>query len=156
MIETFSQIILYLIIGGVIGIVIGYMLGKNSCRDNLSYPTKEIKTSQSTKESSSTIPPQPIAVQPVLLSQAREGGKDNLQLIKGIGKVIERVLNEKGIYHFDQIASWTEAEVAWIDNAISFPGRAKRERWIEQAKQLSQGLETEFLKRVKAGKVNSK
>jgi predicted flap endonuclease-1-like 5' DNA nuclease len=143
MLEPLSQIVLYLLIGGVIGIVIGYMLGKNSCRDEDCQPPRQTPLVQD--EIPQTPPnkdPKPTMSQPQLLSTAREGGKDNLQRIKGIGVVIEKVLNEKGIYHFDQIASWSETEVAWIDRAISFPGRAKRENWIAQAKALAQDLQS--------------
>ncbi len=60
--------------------------------------------------------------------------KDNLQLIRGIGKVLEKVLNDNGIYCFKQIANWTKEDVMRIDKLIAFPGRIAREQWIEQAK----------------------
>jgi len=58
-----------------------------------------------------------------------------------------------GIFHFEQIASWTKAEQAWIDKYMSFPGRVEREEWVKQAKKLLKGIETEFAKRVKSGDV---
>ena len=79
--------------------------------------------------------------------------KDNLQLIKGIGKVLEKVLNDLGIYRFEQISSWTKEEVIKVDEPISFPGRIEREEWIKQAKQLDAGEQTEFSERVKQGDV---
>jgi NADH-quinone oxidoreductase subunit E len=91
--------------------------------------------------------------QPILLAKARDGGKDNLQLIKGIGKVLEKLLNDMGIYHFDQIANWTKEEVNWLDKSLSFPGRIKRENWVEQAKILASGETTEFAQRVERGEV---
>lgn len=36
---------------------------------------------------------------------------DNLKLIKGIGKVIERKLNDAGIYTFEQLGSLTTADL---------------------------------------------
>ena len=60
-----------------------------------------------------------------------------------------------GVYHFDQIASWTEAQQAWMDKRMSFPGRVEREEWVQQAKKLALGIETEFSKRVKDGDVPS-
>ncbi|NOZ90365.1 MAG: hypothetical protein GXO60_03660 [Epsilonproteobacteria bacterium] len=92
-------------------------------------------------------------IKPMLLKEPREGGKDNLQLIKGVGKVLEKVLNDMGIYHFDQIANWTDEEANWIDKSIAFPGRIQREKWVEQAKILASGETTEFAQRVKKGKV---
>ena len=79
--------------------------------------------------------------------------KDNLQLVKGIGKVLEKVLNDLGIYRFEQIVSWTKDEIVKIDEAIAFPGRIEREEWVKQAKQLAIGEITEFSERVKKGDV---
>ncbi len=62
--------------------------------------------------------------------------KDNLQLIRGIGKVLERVLNGNGIYCLKQIANWTKEDERRIDKLIAFPGRIAREQWIEQARAL--------------------
>ncbi len=75
---------------------------------------------------------------PNQLKEPRAEGKDNLQLIKGIGKVVEGVLNENGIYHFDQIANWTEREIEWMNsNVIFFPKKIEREDWRGQAKKLA-------------------
>ena len=62
---------------------------------------------------------------------------DDLKRIKGIGAVMEEVLNERGIYLYSQIASLSEREADWVNDAIeAFPGRIHRDRWIQQAKQL--------------------
>jgi len=92
---------------------------------------------------------------PQMLSNARDGEADNLCKIKGIGKVIEGKLNNLGIFHFDQIASWSEKEIAWVDKHLSFTGRIIREDWVGQAKLLARGEETEFSKRVERGEVES-
>ena len=43
--------------------------------------------------------------------------------------------------HFDQIASWTEKEIAWVDdNLEGFKGRVTREDWVQQARDLMNGL----------------
>ncbi|MEO1733225.1 MAG: NADH-quinone oxidoreductase subunit NuoE [Pseudomonadota bacterium] len=92
-------------------------------------------------------------VQPESLSAAREGGPDNLKLLKGVGPKLEQTLHGLGFYHFDQIAAWTDAEVAWVDTRLKFKGRIQRDGWIEQAKVLAAGGETEFSKRAeKKGK----
>ena len=92
---------------------------------------------------------------PELLTEARGGKKDNLTLVKGIGKVLEERLNNLGIYHFDQIASWSATEQSWMDERMSFPGRVEREEWVKQSAELAVGVETEFSKRVKDGAVPS-
>ncbi|WP_341862404.1 NADH-quinone oxidoreductase subunit E [Gymnodinialimonas sp. 57CJ19] len=70
---------------------------------------------------------------PELLTAAREGGADDLKRISGVGPKLEGVLNELGFYHFDQIAAWGPAEVAWVDARLTFKGRIERDDWIGQA-----------------------
>ncbi|UXX83971.1 hypothetical protein [Roseovarius pelagicus] len=101
--------------------------------------------------------PAPLApeaqAQPETLSAARGGNADNLKLIKGVGPKLEALLNKMGFYHFDQIAGWTAKEVAWVDqNLEGFKGRVSRDNWVEQAKTLAEGGETEFSKRSKGKK----
>ncbi len=83
------------------------------------------------------------------------GGKaDNLKEIKGVGPKLEKMLNGMGIYHFDQVASWGDQELAWVDaNIAGFKGRASRDDWVGQAKILASGGDTEFSKRVDEGDV---
>jgi branched-chain amino acid transport system ATP-binding protein len=69
---------------------------------------------------------------------APKGGKaDDLQQISGVGPKLESVLNDLGIYHFDQIAAWTKKEIAWVDDYLRFKGRIDRDGWIGQAKALA-------------------
>lgn len=89
------------------------------------------------------------------LDAPRDGGADNLTLIKGIGSVNETKLNAHGIYHFDQIAVWTEAHIIEAETYLSFDGRIAREDWVGQARQLTDGGKTEFSARVEAGQVRS-
>lgn len=91
---------------------------------------------------------------PEALSAARQGGADDLKRIKGIGPKLEKLCNELGFYHFDQIAAWSADEVAWVNaNLAGFKGRVSRDNWVEQAKLLAEGGETEFSKRVDNGGV---
>ncbi|RMH49707.1 MAG: hypothetical protein D6686_07425 [Alphaproteobacteria bacterium] len=79
---------------------------------------------------------------------APEGEPDDLKLIKGVGPKLEQTLNALGVWHYAQIASWSEAEVAWVDaNLKGFRGRVSRDGWVEQARKLAAGEETEFSKR---------
>ena len=75
--------------------------------------------------------------QPELLSEARGGQADDLKQIKGVGPKLESALNELGIFHYDQIAGWSAAEAAWVDDRLSFKGRVARDGWIEQASALA-------------------
>lgn len=92
--------------------------------------------------------------EPERLSKPK-GKADDLKMLKGVGPKLESILNEMGFYHYSQIASWTPAQVAWVDEAMSGVnrGRASRDGWVEQAKILASGGETAFSARVEAGEV---
>jgi NADH-quinone oxidoreductase subunit E len=80
-----------------------------------------------------------VGEKPKGLVAPRDDRSDELQRIKGIGKVNEGKLHALGIFHFDQIASWTRAEVRWVGTYLAFPGRIDREDWMGQAKILAAG-----------------
>ena len=84
---------------------------------------------------------------PRTLNAPRKAGADNLKLISGVGPKLEGVLNHLGFYHFDQIAKWTAAEIAWVDERLKFKGRIERDNWIDQATTLAAGGETAFSKK---------
>lgn len=81
-------------------------------------------------------PAKAIGTKPATLEQPRSGHPDNLKQIKGIGPKIEASLYAMGIFHIDQIAAWTRANIDWVDAHFAFKGRIRRERWVEQAQQL--------------------
>jgi predicted flap endonuclease-1-like 5' DNA nuclease len=94
------------------------------------------------------------ATRPAALDGPRGGKADDLKMIKGIGPKLEILCNKLGFYHFDQIAAWTADEVAWVDeNLEGFKGRVTRDQWVEQARTLAAGGETEVSKRVEDGDV---
>ena len=63
--------------------------------------------------------------------------KDELTLIKGIGPVLEKKLNNSGIKHFTQIANWSNEEINTFSEELNFKGRVERDNWVEQAKELN-------------------
>ncbi|WP_323036910.1 50S ribosomal protein L21 [Pararhodobacter sp.] len=78
------------------------------------------------------------AVRPAnLLTEARGGVADDLKKISGVGPKLEGTLHENGVFHFDQIAAWDEAGIAYMDDKLSFKGRIARDNWIEQAATLA-------------------
>lgn len=82
--------------------------------------------------------------QPALLTAARNNAPDDLSLIWGVGPKLVTMLNQMGVWHFDQIAAWTPAELAWVDSRLTgFKGRATRDDWISQAKKLATGWRPE-------------
>lgn len=72
------------------------------------------------------------------LTAARDGKPDDLKDIKGIGPKLEVLCHSLGFFHFDQIAAWTDAEIAWVDeNLEGFKGRVTRDDWVGQARVLA-------------------
>jgi predicted flap endonuclease-1-like 5' DNA nuclease len=78
------------------------------------------------------------------IATARGSKADNLQRLSGVGPKNEKILHSLGIFHFDQIAGWSAAEVNWVDDHLKFNGRIRREEWVNQAKLLAEGNEEEF------------
>jgi predicted flap endonuclease-1-like 5' DNA nuclease len=77
------------------------------------------------------------AERPIALAKPVADAPDDLTIIGGIGPKIQEVLNELGIFHYDQIAAWSPENIAWVDHHLNFSGRISREGWVEQAAILS-------------------
>lgn len=80
---------------------------------------------------------------PEVLSAPRGGKADDLKVIEGIGPALEKMINGLGVFHFDQIAGWSEADVAFFDARMDrFKGRIARDKWVAQARIIvTEGLE---------------
>ncbi|MDJ0738953.1 MAG: hypothetical protein QNJ91_04510 [Gammaproteobacteria bacterium] len=78
------------------------------------------------------------AVDDVAAPPADDGSvaPDDLQQIRGIGPKIAGILDGLGIRRFEQIASWSPENVAWVNDQLRFKGRIEREEWIPQARAL--------------------
>lgn len=72
---------------------------------------------------------------PSRLAGPRGGKADDLKVMEGVGPALEKLLNSLGVYHFDQIAAWSDADVMTVDAAMkNFKGRIARDRWVAQAR----------------------
>ena len=81
-----------------------------------------------------------VGTAPKKLDGPRGGVADDLKQIKGIGPKLEKLCHSLGFFHFDQVAHWTDDEVAWVDaNLEGFKGRVTRDKWVAQAKELVKG-----------------
>ncbi|WP_375279983.1 NADH-quinone oxidoreductase subunit E [Pseudooctadecabacter sp.] len=100
-----------------------------------------------------TLPPQqadptPASTMPTGLDAPRDGIPDDLTKISGIGPKLAVLCNDLGFYHYDQIAAWTDDEIAWVDdNLEGFKGRVTRDNWVGQAKALATNDLPTFLRR---------
>lgn len=70
------------------------------------------------------------------LFKAPKGEPDDLTVIKGIGPVAAKDLNEQGIITFAQIAKLTDKDIAKIDEHMPFSADQIGD-WREQAKELA-------------------
>lgn len=69
---------------------------------------------------------------------ASEG--DDLGRIKGVGPKLVARLGELGVTRYDQIAGWSDDDIARIDAQLGpFAGRIARDNWIEQCRHLATG-----------------
>lgn len=74
---------------------------------------------------------------PKLFTSAPPEGADDLTKISGVGPKLKGVLNDLGIYRFDQIATWGPGEIAWVDARLQFKGRIERDGWVDKAAKLA-------------------
>ena len=66
---------------------------------------------------------------------AKDGQKDDLSKIHGIGPVFARTLNKMGLHTFVQIARWKTEDIAKVAKKLyTAPERIKRDKWIDEAK----------------------
>jgi predicted flap endonuclease-1-like 5' DNA nuclease len=61
---------------------------------------------------------------------------DDLTRIKGVARVIEGRLHEMGIFRYQQIAEWSEAQVASVSKRLRFRERIARDQWQAQCRDL--------------------
>ena len=66
-------------------------------------------------------------------------GADDLKQLSGVGPALEKKLHEAGVTTFAQVAGWSKADIADMDEKLSFKGRIEREDWVAQAKKLAKG-----------------
>lgn len=81
--------------------------------------------------------PPRVREKPSVLPAARNGAPDDFTLIEDVSVLQQTTLYSLGVFHFDQIADWTPANIAWVDNYLRLRGRIDDEEWVEQAGELA-------------------
>jgi predicted flap endonuclease-1-like 5' DNA nuclease len=98
------------------------------------------RTRYAERDTGSSEPPvQATAVPPRVVEQPRPQARpapDNLQVIKGIGPVIERKLNEAGITTFEQLGNLTAADLRRILGDV-IERLSDEEALLQQARDLA-------------------
>ncbi len=103
-------------------------------------PAAKPKTEVASPSEAAAPAPAKAQAKPKSLKAARGGKPDDLKIIVGIGPKLEILCHKLGFFHFDQLAAWTDAEIAWVDeNLEGFKGRVTRDKWVTQAKALAAG-----------------
>ena len=67
--------------------------------------------------------PKPASKAKAAPAPAAAAGSDDLKQLSGVGPALEKKLHAAGVTTFAQIAAWTDADVAAIDEQLSFKGR---------------------------------
>jgi len=163
MIEIAMKMLLCLLIAALLGAIIGYILGRIRKCDRLEkkeqkplYDFDQIESETNTPESKYrevpvTIPDAIIrgkskkGIKPISYPAPKNGVADDLKKIQGIGIKVENALYETGIFHYSQIANWSNDNIEWVENYLNAHGRIKRENWIFQAKALTLTIQPDSL-----------
>lgn len=74
-------------------------------------------------------------------------GADDLTRIRGVGALIQKRLQSMGITRYEQIARWSDDDIAKTEELLRFDGRIQQENWKEQARILAAGGCTAFSRR---------
>lgn len=77
------------------------------------------------------------ASEPKKAGASASAGPDDLTRIKGLGPKAESTLTKAGVVRFEQIASWSAADIERFDDTLNARGRIVRDDWVGQAKKLA-------------------
>jgi poly(hydroxyalkanoate) granule-associated protein len=73
---------------------------------------------------------------PTASASSKSSDKDDLKKITGLGRMLEKKLNGKGILHYRQIAALSDEDIEKLEaDGVKLAARLRRENWIEQAKE---------------------
>ncbi len=65
-----------------------------------------------------------------------KGEKDDLKQINGVSPEIETMLNKLNIIKFEQIAAFSDDDIANVDEALKLGGNIENNDWVSQAQRL--------------------
>jgi large subunit ribosomal protein L21 len=100
-----------------------------------------VGTEKVTKSAAAKAPKAEAAPKAAKVDAAPAIDASNLSLISGVGPAIEKKLRAAGITSWNDIAAWDDAAIEKWDAELKLGGRAVKEEWVDQAKELLAGKE---------------
>ena len=103
----------------------------------LDKPRESEPTAEAKAVPQPAVPSAELAAMPAYGLTGPKGDADDLKRIWGVGPKLESMLNDLGIYHFAQIAGFTDEDITNVSEQLDqFADRITRDNWIEQASKL--------------------
>ena len=131
----FGEILLYLIVAVVLGLVVGWLLGRIGRSPAVVDGDEEPDADVSALAAQLAERDEEIEW---LRSELAPFRTDDLKLVNGIGPVFERSLNAMGYTTFEHVAAWSREDIRDVAAEIDlFPDRIIRDQWVEQAAALA-------------------
>lgn len=96
---------------------------------------RETRDEVATLEPVSAPPPEPVA-KAASPDDSTNSHSEDLRLVRGIGPAMKRELAAHGIRTLSELAALDDTRIDKLDGALRFPGRIRRDRWVEQARKL--------------------
>jgi len=92
-------------------------------------------------ETAALSPVEEPSIEPVVeeLGEVEAAIADDFTRLAGVGPKIATALAERGVERFEQLAAWTEQDLATFDAALDLRGRAIRANFVAQARRLAAG-----------------
>jgi len=102
------------------------------------------KAAPETKAAPAAAEAAPVEAKPAKAPKAKAAAAtaefiDDIKLIGGVGPTLEKKLHAAGVNSLKDIAGWSAADLAKYDEELALHGRAERDEWVEQAKDLIAG-----------------
>jgi predicted flap endonuclease-1-like 5' DNA nuclease len=79
----------------------------------------------------------PAPAKPVALAAPTPSEPDDLTQLVGIGPKLADALAARGVTQFAQVAAWTAEDLVRFDQELNLRGRAVRNAWVEQARDMA-------------------
>ena len=156
MAEFLSHNIAIVLVAVLIGAVVGYLLlrPRQKVRLSDSTPTRpHMAVKDGTREKNGIVDEAAAAAGDVtgdimsapVHAHVGDDVADDFQRLKGVGPKFAQMLQARGFFRFDQLASLTPEEIVRLDPQMgAFRGRIERDRIVEQADYLARGDQEGF------------